>query len=65
MREPLPAEEVRKAIEHKSPSRVPMMIHQGLRHDVRPVPHLLRQRENAFPCRRAHTRVIFERPRRR
>ena len=28
MREPLPASEVRNAIEHKSPSRVPMMIHQ-------------------------------------
>ena len=28
MREPLPAEEVRKAIEHRHPSRVPMMIHQ-------------------------------------
>ncbi|MHC4562989.1 MAG: uroporphyrinogen decarboxylase family protein [Planctomycetota bacterium] len=28
MREPLPAEGVRKAIEHRGPSRVPMMIHQ-------------------------------------
>ena len=28
MRAPLPAEEVRKAIEHRNPSRVPMMIHQ-------------------------------------
>ena len=28
MREALPAEEVVKAIEHRGPSRVPMMIHQ-------------------------------------
>ena len=27
MRTPLPADEVRKAIEHRNPSRVPMMIH--------------------------------------